>query len=97
LKRSLKEARTWEKEANRALQALNRQVALNVVGGLVEDLQEKYQGLPEVVGYLKSKGARRGGQYPPVFPLGSEQSVQTFAKISPPGGSAGADPRADCA
>ena len=50
LKQSLKEARTWEKEANRQLQALNRQVALNVVGGLIEDLQEKYQGLPEVVG-----------------------------------------------
>ena len=52
LKRSLKEARTWEKDANRRLQALNRQVALNVVGGLIEDLQEKYQELPEVVGYL---------------------------------------------
>jgi lon-related putative ATP-dependent protease len=53
LKRSLKEARTWEKEANRRLQALNRQVALNIVGGLVEDLEEKYQELPEVMDYLK--------------------------------------------
>jgi predicted ATP-dependent protease len=52
LKRALKEARTWEKEANRRLQALNRQVALNVVGGLIEDLQEKHQELPEVVSYL---------------------------------------------
>jgi lon-related putative ATP-dependent protease len=53
LKRSLKEARTWEKEANRRLQILNREVALNVVGGLVEDLEEKYQELPEVMDYLK--------------------------------------------
>jgi lon-related putative ATP-dependent protease len=53
LKRSLKEARTWEKEANRRLQALNREVILNVVGGLVEDLQEKYEQLPDVMDYLK--------------------------------------------
>jgi len=52
LKQALKEARTWEKEANRALQNLNREVALNVVGGLIEDLQEKYEELAEVVGYL---------------------------------------------
>jgi lon-related putative ATP-dependent protease len=52
LKRALKEARTWEKEANRRLQTLNREVALHVVGGLIEDLQEKYQDLPEVVGYV---------------------------------------------
>jgi lon-related putative ATP-dependent protease len=52
LRQSLKEARTWEKEANRNLQMLNRQVALNVVGGLIEDLQEKYHELPEVVVYL---------------------------------------------
>ncbi len=53
LKRSLKEARNWEKEANRQLQALNREVALHVVGGLIEDLEEKYEALPQVVAYLK--------------------------------------------
>jgi len=53
LKRSLKEARNWEREANRRLQTLNREVALNVVGGLIEDLEEKYEALPQVVAYLK--------------------------------------------
>jgi len=53
LKRSLKEARSWEREANRRLQTLNREVALHVVGGLIEDLEEKYQELPEVLAYLK--------------------------------------------
>jgi predicted ATP-dependent protease len=52
LKQALKEARNWEKEANKRLQTLNRDVALHVVGDLIEDLQEKYQELPEVVGYL---------------------------------------------
>jgi TPR repeat protein len=44
----------------------------------------------EVVTYLRSKGAKRGGEYPPVFPVGSKQDVPTFTKISPPGGPSGA-------
>jgi len=53
LKAVLKEIRRVEHEAQQTLQQMNRDVALYAVGGLIEDLLEKYEGLFEVVAYLK--------------------------------------------
>ncbi len=53
LKSSLKLIRTMEKEAQAALQDLDRRVGLYAVEHLMEDLLEKYQQLEEVSAYLK--------------------------------------------
>ena len=53
LKATMKELRRLERETQQKLQELDRQVALFLVGDLVDDLVEKYRDLPEVVEYLQ--------------------------------------------
>jgi lon-related putative ATP-dependent protease len=52
LKVAMKEIRALEKLAQERLTELDRQVALYMVGGLIDDLREKYRELPEVLEYL---------------------------------------------
>ncbi|MDH7498870.1 MAG: ATP-binding protein [candidate division NC10 bacterium] len=54
LKAVMKELKAAEKEANEELQNLDREVALFAVGHLFSDLKEKYEGLPQVLEYLKA-------------------------------------------
>ncbi len=53
LKEVLKEIRRLEREAHEQLHQLDRQAVLGAIGGLFEDLIEKYQDNPGVVAYLK--------------------------------------------
>jgi hypothetical protein len=48
----MKEIRALEKLAQERLTELDRQVTLYMVGGLIDDLREKYRELPEVLEYL---------------------------------------------
>lgn len=48
----LKQARELERGAREKLQELDKQIALYVVGGLVDDLIEKYRDLPEVAAFI---------------------------------------------
>ncbi len=52
LKASMKQVRLLERTAQEKLQELDKKVALYVVGGLIDDLAEKYHDLPEVQEYL---------------------------------------------
>jgi lon-related putative ATP-dependent protease len=52
LKVAMKEIRALEKLAQERLTELDRQVTLYMVGGLIDDLREKYRELPEVLEYL---------------------------------------------
>ncbi|HLF86153.1 MAG TPA: ATP-binding protein [Nitrospiria bacterium] len=54
LNASLKQVRDLERGANEKLEALDRQATLYIVGGLIDDLEEKYRDLPEIVAYLKA-------------------------------------------
>jgi lon-related putative ATP-dependent protease len=54
LQEAMKEIRKLEKAAQQKLQELDRQVALYIVGGLMEDLLEKYRDLPEVIEHLQA-------------------------------------------
>lgn len=54
LKATLKQARALERMAFEQLQELDRQVALFLLGGLMEDLHEKFAELPEVRAYLQA-------------------------------------------
>ncbi len=54
LKVAFKQTRELERQAQEKLQELDQRVALFIVGGLIEDLFEKYKDLPEVTEYLKS-------------------------------------------
>ncbi|RMH97655.1 MAG: ATP-dependent protease, partial [Calditrichaeota bacterium] len=53
LKSSTKQVRRMEREFQNRLKEFDRQVTLFLVGGLIEDLTEKYADLPEVVAYLE--------------------------------------------
>lgn len=52
LKATFRQVRGFEKLINEVLQKLDREVALYVLGPLIEDLKEKYKDLNEVVAYL---------------------------------------------
>lgn len=54
LKEAMKQIREIERATQEQLQKLDQQVALSIVGGLMEDLLEKYQDLPEVQDYLRA-------------------------------------------
>jgi len=54
LSATMKQGRALERAAQEQLQELDRQVTLFVVGGLMEDLNEKYRDLPEIVAYLQA-------------------------------------------
>lgn len=49
---TLGQARQLEKEARRLLEDLDQRVAMFAIGPRVQELKAKYQGQPEVVGYL---------------------------------------------
>ena len=61
-----------ERQIHEALKKLNKEVAIYSIGNLLENLNEKYGGLPEVAGYLKDvendmldnlqQFVRRGGE-----------------------------------
>jgi len=53
VKNTMKEVRRLERQAQEQARKLDSEVALFVVGGLLEDLLEKYRGFPEVETYLK--------------------------------------------
>lgn len=53
MKASLKQVREIERSAQEQLQDVDKQVALYVVGGSMEDLLEQYADLPDVMNYLK--------------------------------------------
>ena len=54
LKIAMKQARELERAAQGKLQELDQQAALFVVGGLIEDLFEKYKDLPDVLEHLQA-------------------------------------------
>lgn len=54
LKATMKQIRDLERVAQEKLQALDQQVALYIVGALMEELHEKYHDLPEVIAHLKA-------------------------------------------
>jgi len=54
IKAAMKQVRDLERATQEQLQALDRQVALHVIGGLIEDLTEKYRTAPEVGNHLKA-------------------------------------------
>jgi lon-related putative ATP-dependent protease len=53
LKQTLRQIRELERQARQQLEELDKQVALTAVGGLMEDLIEKYSDLPQVKAYLE--------------------------------------------
>jgi len=54
LKAAMKRLRELERAVQEKLQALDHQVALYIIGGLMEELHEKYRDLPEVIEHLKA-------------------------------------------
>ncbi len=54
LKATMKQVRELERVVKGKLEELDKQVALYVVGGLFDDLSEKYRDLPQVAEYLKA-------------------------------------------
>lgn len=54
LQEAMRQARHWEREAREKVQELDRQVAMFAVGHRIEELQEKYGDLSEVVDYLEA-------------------------------------------
>jgi lon-related putative ATP-dependent protease len=53
LQKSLRQMPRWQREMRERLKELNREFANLGVGGLINELQEKYEGLSEVQAYLK--------------------------------------------
>ena len=54
LQEALPQARRWEHEAREKVKELDRQVAMFAVGGMIDELHEKYAELPEVVDYMEA-------------------------------------------
>ncbi|HEX7077711.1 MAG TPA: ATP-binding protein [Candidatus Eisenbacteria bacterium] len=54
LKAAMREVRSISRDAQERLRELNQRVALYLVGGLIDDLSEKYRGTPEVVEHLRA-------------------------------------------
>ncbi len=52
LNEATKKIRKQEREARDKLQELDKQVALNLTGGIIEDFKEKYSDLEDVTAYL---------------------------------------------
>ena len=54
LQEALPQARQWEREARKKVKELDRQVATFAVGGMMDELRDKYAELPDVVDYLNA-------------------------------------------
>jgi predicted ATP-dependent protease len=75
---TMKQVRERERQAERRREALDREVALFVVGGLLDDLAEKHRGVAGIAEYLaevredvvKNLAAFRGETEGPPTPLG---------------------------
>jgi lon-related putative ATP-dependent protease len=80
IKDTMKEVRRLEREAGEKVEKLDAEVALFVVGGLLEDLLEKYAGFPDVETFLKEVRddiTRNVGQFR--TPSGAQQPVALLA------------------
>jgi lon-related putative ATP-dependent protease len=54
LKAAMKQIHQLERATQEKLQKLDQQVALYIVGGLMDELHEKYRDLPQVLAYLQA-------------------------------------------
>ncbi len=54
LQQTLPQARQWEREAREKVKELDRQVATFAVGGMMDEIREKYADLAHVVDYLNA-------------------------------------------
>ena len=54
LQQALPQARQWEREAREKVKELDRQVATFAVGGMMDEIREKYADLAHVVDYLNA-------------------------------------------
>ncbi len=54
LKTAMRKVRELGRDAQKSARELNERVALYIVGGLIDDLFEKYHSLPDVLSYLKA-------------------------------------------
>jgi lon-related putative ATP-dependent protease len=54
LKTAMKQIRELERAVQEKLQKLDEEVALYIVGGLIEELHEKYRDLPQVIAHLQA-------------------------------------------
>ena len=52
IQQAIREAKDLERKTDKALQRLDQEIALYALNHLIEDLQEKYQTLPDVIAYL---------------------------------------------
>ena len=66
-----------ERQIHEALKKLNKEVALYSIGNLVENLNEKYHGLPEVAGYLKAVESDMMDNLQQFIRRGGEQQEQS--------------------
>jgi len=87
LKVAMKQVREQERAAKGRLEEIDKQVALYVVGGLIDDLSEKHRDLPEVAEYLKAAQKDifenietfKGSPSPPAAPAPQDPSTPTAA------------------
>jgi lon-related putative ATP-dependent protease len=54
LQRVLRQVPTWQRERQEKLNQLDREMAEFAVGGIIDELKEKYAGFPEVLNYLEA-------------------------------------------
>ncbi|MGC9468996.1 MAG: Lon protease family protein [Anaerolineae bacterium] len=52
LQKILRQVPSWQREMREKLQALNREMANLAVGALLDELREKYEDIPKIVGHL---------------------------------------------
>jgi len=85
LKAAMKQVRELERTVKGRLEELDKQVALYIVGGLIDDLNEKFSDLPEVTEYLKAAQKDifenvetfKGSPSPPAVPAPQDPSAPT--------------------
>jgi len=54
LQRIFRQVPTWQRERREQLNKLNREMAEFAVGGIIDELKEKYAGFPDVLDYLQA-------------------------------------------
>lgn len=53
LQKIIQQVPAWQREASREIKALNKEMANFAIGGLINELVEKYQGHPKVIGHVQ--------------------------------------------
>lgn len=76
LKSVMKQVRAAERAAREQMEEIDRQVVLYVVGGLIDDLEEQYADLPEVVAFFKAM-QHDIQEHPDPFRTGGQQQHQS--------------------